>query len=136
MSLKTWFLTEDRYLPVSCASVDLPDAARGMPRVFATSVSTSGAPTTNRGWRSWRTNAAARRWAAPVTLSVLARRTSRARLPIPGNPLPNQPVRAAEETAMTGVKGRLERGFARGAPYEAAAANVLPYRGGCGKRAT
>ena len=71
--------------------------------------------------------------AAPIMLGILARQTSRARLLILGNPLPNrsQPVRVAEEMAMVDVisKGRLECGFVRSVPYEAAPANVLPYRG-------
>ncbi len=71
--------------------------------------------------------------AAPIMLGILARQTNRARLLILGNPLPNrnQPVRVAEEMAMVDVisKGRLECGFVRSVPYEAAAANVLPYQG-------
>ena len=71
--------------------------------------------------------------AAPIMLGILARQTERARLLILGNPLPNrnQPVRVAEEMAMIDVisKGRLECGFVRSVPYEAAAANVLPYKG-------
>ena len=71
--------------------------------------------------------------AAPIMLGILARQTSRARLLILGNPLPNrnQPVRVAEEMAMVDVisKGRLECGFVRSVPYEAAAANILPYKG-------
>ncbi len=71
--------------------------------------------------------------AAPIMLGILARQTERARLLILGNPLPNrnQPVRVAEEMAMVDVisKGRLECGFVRSVPYEAAAANILPYKG-------
>ena len=71
--------------------------------------------------------------AAPIMLGILARQTERARLLILGNPLPNrnQPVRVAEEMAMIDVisKGRLECGFVRSVPYEAAAANILPYKG-------
>ncbi|MFT4584222.1 MAG: alkanesulfonate monooxygenase SsuD [Gammaproteobacteria bacterium] len=69
----------------------------------------------------------------PIMLGILARETSTARLLILGNPLPNrsQPVRVAEEMALIDVisKGRLECGFVRSVPYEAAAANILPYRG-------
>lgn len=69
----------------------------------------------------------------PVMLGILARETHKSRLLILGNPLPNrnQPVRVAEEMALIDVisKGRLECGFVRSVPYEAAAANVLPYRG-------
>ncbi len=71
--------------------------------------------------------------AAPIMLGILARQTKKARLLILGNPLPNrnQPVRVAEEMAMVDVisKGRVECGFVRSVPYEAAAANILPYRG-------
>ena len=70
---------------------------------------------------------------APIMLGILARQTNKARLLILGNPLPNrnQPVRVAEEMAMVDVisKGRVECGFVRSVPYEAAPANVLPYRG-------
>ncbi|MGZ0245141.1 MAG: LLM class flavin-dependent oxidoreductase, partial [Alphaproteobacteria bacterium] len=71
--------------------------------------------------------------AAPIMLGILARQTKDARLLILGNPLPNrnQPVRVAEEMALIDVisKGRLECGFVRSVPYEAAAANMLPYKG-------
>jgi alkanesulfonate monooxygenase SsuD/methylene tetrahydromethanopterin reductase-like flavin-dependent oxidoreductase (luciferase family) len=71
--------------------------------------------------------------AAPIMLGILARQTRDARLLILGNPLPNrnQPVRVAEEMAMVDVisKGRVEVGFVRSVPYEAAAANILPYQG-------
>ena len=71
--------------------------------------------------------------AAPLMLSILARETSRARLLILGNPIANRntPVRVAEEMAMVDVlsRGRLECGFVRGVPYEAAPANVIPLRG-------
>ena len=71
--------------------------------------------------------------AAPIMMGALARQTQRARLLLLGNPLPNrsQPVRVAEEMAMIDVisKGRLECGFVRSVPYEAAPANTLPYRG-------
>ncbi len=71
--------------------------------------------------------------AAPLMLSILARETKRARLLILGNPIANrsQPVRVAEEMAMIDVlsRGRLEVGFVRSVPWEAAPANVLPFRG-------
>ena len=71
--------------------------------------------------------------AAPIMLGILARQTKNERLLILGNPLPNrnQPVRVAEEMALVDVisKGRAEVGFVRSVPYEAAAANILPYRG-------
>ena len=71
--------------------------------------------------------------AAPIMLGILARQTKKARLLILGNPLPNrnQPVRVAEEMALVDVisKGRVECGFVRSVPYEAAAANILPYKG-------
>ncbi|MFP6782274.1 MAG: LLM class flavin-dependent oxidoreductase [Gammaproteobacteria bacterium] len=71
--------------------------------------------------------------AGPIMLGILARETRKARLLILGNPLPNrsQPVRVAEEMALIDVisKGRLECGFVRSVPYEAAAANILPHRG-------
>lgn len=71
--------------------------------------------------------------AAPIMLGILARQTSRARLLILGNPIANrtQPIRVAEEMAMIDVisRGRLECGFVRSVPYEAAPANMLPFRG-------
>ncbi len=71
--------------------------------------------------------------AAPLMLSILARETKRARLMILGNPISNrsQPVRVAEEMAMIDVlsRGRLECGFVRSVPFEAAPANVMPFRG-------
>ena len=71
--------------------------------------------------------------AAPIMLGILARQTEKARLLILGNPIPNrtQPVRVAEEMALIDVisKGRVECGFVRSVPYEAAAANILPHRG-------
>ena len=71
--------------------------------------------------------------AAPIMLGILARQTKRARLLILGNPIANrsQPLRVAEEMAMIDVisRGRLECGFVRSVPYEAAPANVLPFRG-------
>jgi alkanesulfonate monooxygenase SsuD/methylene tetrahydromethanopterin reductase-like flavin-dependent oxidoreductase (luciferase family) len=72
--------------------------------------------------------------AAPIMLGILARQTARARLLILGNPIANrrQPIRVAEEMAMIDVisRGRLECGFVRAVPYEAAPANMLPFRGG------
>ena len=71
--------------------------------------------------------------AAPIMLGILARETKRARLLILGNPIANrkQPIRVAEEMAVIDVlsRGRLECGFVRGVPYEAAPANAFPYRG-------
>ena len=71
--------------------------------------------------------------AAPIMLGILARQTKNERLLILGNPIPNrnQPVRVAEEMALVDVisKGRVECGFVRSVPYEAAAANILPYQG-------
>ncbi len=71
--------------------------------------------------------------AAPLMLAILARETKKARLLILGNPVANRrnPLRVAEEMAMIDVisKGRLECGFVRGVPYEAAPANRIPYRG-------
>ena len=71
--------------------------------------------------------------AAPLMLSILARQTQHSRLLILGNPIANRrmPVRVAEEMAMIDVisRGRLECGFVRSVPYEAAPANMMPYRG-------
>ncbi|MGE0747426.1 MAG: LLM class flavin-dependent oxidoreductase [Rhodospirillales bacterium] len=71
--------------------------------------------------------------AAPIMLGILAKRTKRARLLILGNPIANrnQPIRVAEEMAMVDVlsRGRLECGFVRGVPYEAAPANMSAFRG-------
>lgn len=71
--------------------------------------------------------------AAPLMLSILARETKNARLLLLGNPISNrsQPVRVAEEMAMIDVlsRGRLEVGFVRSVPWEAAPSNVLPFRG-------
>jgi len=71
--------------------------------------------------------------AAPLLLAILARQSKTARLLILGNPLPNrnQPVRVAEEMAMIDVisRGRLECGFVRSVPWEAAAANITAHRG-------
>ena len=71
--------------------------------------------------------------AAPLMLAILARETKTARLLILGNPISNRrnPVRVAEEMAMIDVisKGRLECGFVRGVPYEAAPSIRTPLRG-------
>jgi alkanesulfonate monooxygenase SsuD/methylene tetrahydromethanopterin reductase-like flavin-dependent oxidoreductase (luciferase family) len=71
--------------------------------------------------------------AVPLMVSILAAQTSKSRLLVLGNPLSNrsQPVRVAEEMAMVDVisRGRLECGFVRGVPYEAAAANISAFRG-------
>lgn len=71
--------------------------------------------------------------AAPLTMAIMARLTTKARLLILGNPIANrrQPIRVAEEMAMIDVisKGRLDCGFVRGVPYEAAPANRTPIRG-------
>ena len=71
--------------------------------------------------------------AAPLMMSILARETSKARLLLLGNPIANRrnPVRVAEEMAMIDVisKGRLDCGFVRGVPYEAAPANRTAHRG-------
>lgn len=145
MSLKTWFFTEDCYPdlpdPDTYASirVELPNAhcdPQNASRLY------------NQYLDLWcaadelgleimvnehHQTATCMVPAAPLMLGILARQTSRSRLLILGNPLPNrnQPVRVAEEMAMIDVisKGRLECGFVRSVPYEAAAANILPYRG-------
>ena len=71
--------------------------------------------------------------AVPIMAGILARQTKSARILVLGSPLSNraQPVRVAEEMAMIDVisRGRLECGFVRSVPTEAAPANVLPYRG-------
>jgi len=71
--------------------------------------------------------------AAPLLLSALARQTKTSRLLILGNPIANrnQPVRVAEEMAMIDClsRGRLECGFVRSVPWEAAAANISAFRG-------
>lgn len=71
--------------------------------------------------------------AAPLMLAILARETKKARLLILGNPIANRrnPLRVAEEMALIDVisKGRLDCGFVRGVPYEAAPANRIPFRG-------
>ncbi|MCD9623947.1 LLM class flavin-dependent oxidoreductase [Rhabdothermincola salaria] len=68
--------------------------------------------------------------AVPLSLAILARETTRARLLALGNPVANRsdPVRVAEEMAMIDVisQGRLEVGFVRGVPQELSAGNVSP----------
>jgi len=70
--------------------------------------------------------------AVPLTLAILARITSKARLLSLGTPIANRPdpVRVAEEMAMVDVisRGRLEMGLVKGAPYEIAPANSNPTR--------
>ncbi|HWV40684.1 LLM class flavin-dependent oxidoreductase [Pseudorhodoplanes sp.] len=67
-----------------------------------------------------------------ISLAILARITSRARLLALGVPLANRtdPLRVAEELSMIDVisGGRLEMGFVRGVPYEASAAVNSPIR--------
>lgn len=67
---------------------------------------------------------------APISLGILARETSNARLLALGNPIANRsdPVRVAEEMAMIDVisGGRLETGFVRGVPMEISAQNSMP----------
>jgi alkanesulfonate monooxygenase SsuD/methylene tetrahydromethanopterin reductase-like flavin-dependent oxidoreductase (luciferase family) len=68
--------------------------------------------------------------AAPLTLAILARQTSNARLLILGNPVANRgdPIRIAEEMAMVDCisRGRLSSGFVRGVGQETFAANSNP----------
>jgi alkanesulfonate monooxygenase SsuD/methylene tetrahydromethanopterin reductase-like flavin-dependent oxidoreductase (luciferase family) len=68
--------------------------------------------------------------AAPLSLAILARQTSKGRICILGNPIANRgdPIRIAEEMAMIDCisRGRLEAGFVRGVPYEIFAANTNP----------
>jgi alkanesulfonate monooxygenase SsuD/methylene tetrahydromethanopterin reductase-like flavin-dependent oxidoreductase (luciferase family) len=68
--------------------------------------------------------------AAPLSLAILARQTSKGRILILGNPVANRgdPIRIAEEMAMIDCisRGRLEAGFVRGVPYEVFAANTNP----------
>lgn len=68
--------------------------------------------------------------AAPLSLAILARQTSKGRLCILGNPIANRgdPIRIAEEMAMIDCisHGRLDAGFVRGVPYEIFAANTNP----------
>jgi alkanesulfonate monooxygenase SsuD/methylene tetrahydromethanopterin reductase-like flavin-dependent oxidoreductase (luciferase family) len=65
-----------------------------------------------------------------VTLSVLARQTTRARLLVLGYPIAHRsdPLRMAEELATIDVisRGRLEMGFVKGVPYEIPVANTNP----------
>jgi alkanesulfonate monooxygenase SsuD/methylene tetrahydromethanopterin reductase-like flavin-dependent oxidoreductase (luciferase family) len=68
--------------------------------------------------------------AAPLSLAILARETTRARLLALGNPVANRrdPVRVAEEMAMVDVisQGRVDVGLVRGVPQELAAGNSNP----------
>ncbi len=68
--------------------------------------------------------------AAPLSLAILARQTSKGRICILGNPIANRgdPIRIAEEMAMIDCisRGRLNAGFVRGVPYEIFAANTNP----------
>jgi len=67
-----------------------------------------------------------------ISLAILARITTKARLLALGVPLANRPdpLRVAEELSMIDVisGGRLEIGFVRGVPYEASAAVNSPLR--------
>jgi alkanesulfonate monooxygenase SsuD/methylene tetrahydromethanopterin reductase-like flavin-dependent oxidoreductase (luciferase family) len=67
-----------------------------------------------------------------ISLAILARITRKARLLALGVPLANRtdPLRVAEELSMIDVisGGRLEMGFVRGVPYEAAAGVNSPVR--------
>ena len=68
--------------------------------------------------------------AVPLSMSILARETKRARLLALGNPIANRsdPVRVAEEMAVIDVisQGRLDCGFVRGVPMEVSAGNSSP----------
>jgi alkanesulfonate monooxygenase SsuD/methylene tetrahydromethanopterin reductase-like flavin-dependent oxidoreductase (luciferase family) len=68
--------------------------------------------------------------AAPLSLAILARQTSRGDLCILGNPIANRgdPIRIAEEMAMIDCisHGRVHAGFVRGVPYEVFGANTNP----------
>jgi alkanesulfonate monooxygenase SsuD/methylene tetrahydromethanopterin reductase-like flavin-dependent oxidoreductase (luciferase family) len=68
--------------------------------------------------------------ACPLSMAILARETTRARLLALGNPVANRrdPLRVAEEMAMVDVisQGRAEVGFVRGVPQELAAGNSNP----------
>lgn len=70
--------------------------------------------------------------AAPLSLAILARQTSKGRILILGNPVANRgdPLRIAEEMAMVDCisRGRLSAGFVRGVPHEIFAANTNPTR--------
>jgi alkanesulfonate monooxygenase SsuD/methylene tetrahydromethanopterin reductase-like flavin-dependent oxidoreductase (luciferase family) len=65
-----------------------------------------------------------------ISLAILARITTRARLLALGVPLANRkdPLRVAEELSMIDVisRGRLEMGFVKGVPYEVSVANASP----------
>ena len=143
--MQSWFFTEDAYpyLPdATCMSPSgLTSPTNTMTRTKVqtciTCISTCGARRMSLDWRSWsiehHQTATCVVPAAPIMLGILARQTRRARLLILGNPIANrsQPLRVAEEMAMIDVisRGRLECGFVRSVPYEAAPANVLPLRG-------
>lgn len=68
--------------------------------------------------------------AAPLSLAILARQTSKGRLLVLGNPIANRgdPLRIAEEMAMVDCisRGRLSAGFVRGVAHEIFAANTNP----------
>ncbi len=68
--------------------------------------------------------------AAPLSLAILARQTSKGQLCILGNPIANRgdPLRIAEEMAMVDCisRGRVNAGFVRGVPYEVFASNSNP----------
>ncbi len=68
--------------------------------------------------------------AAPLSLAILARQTSKGRICILGNPIANRgdPLRIAEEMSMIDCisRGRVDVGFVRGVPYEIFAANTNP----------
>ena len=68
--------------------------------------------------------------ALPLSLAILARETSQARLLCLGNPMANRPdpVRVAEEMAIVDVisRGRLELGVVRGVPQEQFPTNSNP----------
>jgi alkanesulfonate monooxygenase SsuD/methylene tetrahydromethanopterin reductase-like flavin-dependent oxidoreductase (luciferase family) len=68
--------------------------------------------------------------AAPLSLAILARQTSKGRICSLGNPVANRgdPLRIAEEMAMIDCisRGRVNAGFVRGVPYEIFAANTNP----------